>query len=208
MISVLLVSLGSLILVVLGILCLPLSYRIHFKKHDHTALLGRVSWSGLVVASYQIGEGLKLRALGIPISLSTRLSATKARPTKDRVEKKTRRRGKLLSLDFKAMWFILRDVIQHVRPKRLEGDLRLGFEDPYYSGLVSALLSTLSWWEKYSLRLTPVFEEASLEGWFLVEGKVIPLMVLYYGLKGYAPIFVENINRKLKLRGRKVENHV
>jgi hypothetical protein len=58
------------------------------------------------------------------------------------------------------------------------------------------------------VRLTPVYDEEVLEGWFLIEGRVIPIAVLYIAVRGYTPVFFGNIRSKLGLFERKVERHV
>jgi len=190
MLILLLFVLGVLI-VLIGLLSLPFSYQAQFSSGEQTTLAALISWSGLVVGRYKLGQGVEIRVCGYRLSLS-RGSPKQA---KGRTKKDKSRKRSWPSIDLKALWSIVRKVIEHISPQRIEADLRFGFEDPYYTGVIGAFLYT-----KYgggSVQLTPVYDEEVLEGWFLVEGRVIPAVVLYLALRGYAPVFFRNIKAKL-----------
>ena len=122
------------------------------------------------------------------------------------IKKAKRQKRKWPNLDLRVLWSIARQVVGHISPQRTEADLRFGFEDPYYTGVIGAFLYTS--FGGRSVRLTPVFEEEVLEGWFLVEGRVIPIVVLYLALRGYAPVFFRNIRAKFRGNERKVRKYV
>ena len=206
MVVVLLYVLGLLLLLLVGLLFLPLNYQVQFSSDEKTTLAARMSWSGLVAGSYKVGRGVKFRVLGYRISFS-RSSPRKAKQRNegDAKNKKTKKR-RVPNIDIKVVWSIARKVIKHLSPQRIEADLRFGFEDPYYTGIMGALLYTR--FGGSSVRLTPVYDEEVLEGWFLVEGRVIPIVVLYVALRGYAPVVFRNIRTKFRSNERKVDKYV
>lgn len=69
---------------------------------------------------------------------------------------------------------------KHTRPMRLEAEGYYGFEDPYYTGLACALINCTSpHGDKYNINLTPVFDEEVIEGSFIVEGRIVPAVLLW-----------------------------
>ncbi|MDP3488192.1 MAG: DUF2953 domain-containing protein [Bacillota bacterium] len=206
MVVVLLSILGSLLLVLIGLLLLPITYQAQFSSDEKTTLATRISWFGLVVGSYKLGQGVELRVCGYRVSLS-RGSPKKPKERKEGdIQKEKSKRRKRPNLDLRALWSIARKVIEHVSPQRIEAGLRFGFEDPYYTGVIGAFLYTR--FGGSSVRLTPVYDEEVLEGWFLVEGRVIPVVVLYVALRGYAPVVFRNIQAKFRPNERKVDKYV
>lgn len=206
MVAVLLSILGLLLLLLLGLLLLPLTYQAQFSSDEKTTLATRISWSGLIVGSYKLGKGVEVRVCGYRLSLS-RGSTKKAKVRKEGdIEKTKPKKRNRPNIDLRALWSITRKVIEHVSPRRIEADLRFGFEDPYYTGVIGAFLYTR--FGGSSVRLSPVYDEEVLEGWFLVEGRVMPLVVLYIALRGYAPVIFRNIKAKFRSNERKVDNYV
>ena len=204
-IIVLLSILGLLLAVLIGLLVVPLIYQAHFSSDQKITFATRISWSGLVIGSYKLGQGMELRVCGFQLSLSGGGTKQAKQPVGD-IKKAKRKKRKWPKLDLRVLWSIARKIIGHISPQRIEADLRFGFEDPYYTGVIGAFLYTK--FGERSVRLTPVFDEEVLEGWFLVEGRVIPMVVLYLALRGYAPVFFRNIRAKFRGNERKVSKYV
>lgn len=93
-------------------------------------------------------------------------------------------------------------MIRHVFPRKLSGDITFGFEDPATTGEVLALLG-LAWiWYEDKLRVTPVFDEKVLEGELTFRGRVIPGVLLFWGLM---ILMNREIRGLLLRRGRKMD---
>lgn len=63
-------------------------------------------------------------------------------------------------------------LLRFLKPKRLRADIHYGFEDPYYTGKVLAVLAMLYPVYGESLSIYPDFEKKRLEGSVSVKGKI------------------------------------
>lgn len=85
----------------------------------------------------------------------------------------------LLKVDYcEELWKTVKRVMGHSLPKTLEIRGRLGFSDPYYTGLFAAVSSIFP-----SIFVTPVFTEPIRDITFHIEGRVIPFSILCEVLK-------------------------
>jgi hypothetical protein len=61
---------------------------------------------------------------------------------------------------------------------------RYGFEDPYYTGLACAVINcTAPHGDKYNINLTPVFDDEIIEGNYIIEGRIVPAVLLWIFVK-------------------------
>lgn len=63
-------------------------------------------------------------------------------------------------------------LVKHILPRKLEGRVRFGFEDPYTTGQVLTYISPFYGWYAGKVEVIPVFEEAALEGNLRLKGRI------------------------------------
>lgn len=61
-------------------------------------------------------------------------------------------------------------ILRHIRPRKLEGYLTLGLEDPYTMGKVMSAAAFFWPWYQETFRLTPVFDEKVIDGEVSIRG--------------------------------------
>lgn len=71
-----------------------------------------------------------------------------------------------------AIYKELRYLWKKSRPRRIEGELKFGFEDPSLTGMCMGALSVLYAWYPKKFRLLPDFEQEILEGRLLIKGRI------------------------------------
>lgn len=71
-----------------------------------------------------------------------------------------------------AVWKEVQYLWKKFRPKRIEGKITFGFDDPSITGLCMGGVSMLCAWYPEKLRIIPDFEQMILEGDVLIKGKV------------------------------------
>lgn len=99
----------------------------------------------------------------------------------------------------KSFRHILR-MTKHILPRKMEGSLVFGFEDPSVTGQAAALCSLA--YARYgdSLQITPLFDEQILEALVKGKGRIFLGIVLYWCLR---VLMNKNIRRLLFKRRRK-----
>jgi len=95
----------------------------------------------------------------------------------------------------RQVWFL----IKHVFPRKLKGNIRFGFDDPYRTGQVLTAISPFYALYARSVEVVPVFDEKVLEGELHLKGHIRAAAVLWAG----ARVFMNKNFRKLlrKFRG-------
>ena len=76
-------------------------------------------------------------------------------------------------------------LIKHIRPRKLSGTVKYGFEDPSLTGKSLALISVFYPVMPKRLEITPVFDEEVFECDVTVKGRFLLIILLVYGLKIY-----------------------
>ena len=84
-----------------------------------------------------------------------RLTIAKIRAIRGKV-----RDGKAL---LKTVWPVLKKILAHLRPRKAQGFVRYGFEDPAATGMVTGLLASLCLPLPKKLKIYPDFQEKVLE---------------------------------------------
>ena len=74
-------------------------------------------------------------------------------------------------------------VLRHIFPRKLNGFVRFGFEDPSVTGMVSGVLGILYAGSEGAFHALPDFEEVCLEGDVSFSGRIIPGYIVFQGLK-------------------------
>lgn len=70
-----------------------------------------------------------------------------------------------------AIYREIRYLWKKSRPRRVEGEVRFGFEDPALTGICMGALSVLYAWYPKKFRLLPDFDQEILEGDLLIKGR-------------------------------------
>lgn len=81
-----------------------------------------------------------------------------------------------------AIYKELRYLWKKSRPRRIEGQLHFGFEDPSVTGMCMGALSVLYAWYPKKFQLLPDFEREVLEGDILIKGRIrlyIAVLILW-----------------------------
>lgn len=210
-IYVLLWLLLALLLLVLLILALAVDYRVKARAEDDklefTAML---SWAGVLKGAYTLGEDLRVKVAGFPIKTSVITSRKKQAGSKSEAtikkksaRKKSKKNG--FPLGLRQALGLAKDLLRYLRPRTLQADLQIGFDDPYHTGLMMAFVYT-ALGQVSGFKITPVFDEAVLSGSFLMEGRVRPLALVVIALRTFGPVFLGNIKRKFTNKREETQN--
>ena len=76
-------------------------------------------------------------------------------------------------------------LIKHIRPRKLSGTVKYGFEDPSLTGKSLAVISIFYPVLPKDLEITPVFDDQVFECDLTVKGRFFLIILLVYGLKIY-----------------------
>jgi hypothetical protein len=63
-------------------------------------------------------------------------------------------------------------LVRHVFPRRLHGEIRFGFDDPYTTGQILTWISPFYGLYAGKINLIPVFEEKTLDGKISLKGRI------------------------------------
>ncbi len=81
--------------------------------------------------------------------------------------------------------------IGHIMPRKCKGFLRIGMEDPAWTGRILSILGVLYPLYGEKIKIIPEFEQRVFEGEILLAGRIRTVVLLRIGLKLY-------FNRELK----------
>ena len=68
---------------------------------------------------------------------------------------------------------------KHLMPQKFTGTLKFGFDDPYYTGMLSAALSPFYGAYGKNVSITPYFDREILEGDLFLKGRISIGLILY-----------------------------
>lgn len=72
----------------------------------------------------------------------------------------------------KLIWKQFITLIKHISPRRIKGQIRFGFDDPYQTGQVLTYISPFYGRYLREVSIIPVFEEAVLDGELYIRGRI------------------------------------
>ena len=132
--------------------------------------------------------GLLRRILSVPRRLVEKIR--KIRLTIREICDRIRRWKDFLTLDTtkRAVKFLLgtgRDLLRHILPRKVRGDITVGFDDPSVTGRVLAAAGVLYPLYKENVQITPVFDRKILEGELRIRGRIFGAMFLWTAWKVY-----------------------
>lgn len=76
-------------------------------------------------------------------------------------------------------------LLRHVRPRKLRGWLKFGFDDPAYTGLSLGAVSVIYPWYHKTFTVEPDFQSKILEADLYLRGRVFGAYALYIFIKVY-----------------------
>ncbi len=100
-----------------------------------------------------------------------------------------------------AYYFVKAEVItllKHIRPRKINGFIHFGFDDPSYTGKLLGLIYIFTRGTHKNFQINADFENRVLEGDIHIKGRVQVIVLLIVGLKLY-----RNENLKLVLERRR-----
>ena len=80
--------------------------------------------------------------------------------------------SKIHQAAFRKIVGTLKKMLLRLKPKKIDGTVEFGFEDPYWTGKVLAWASVFYPWYADSLEVLPNFEEQVLDGSLEIKGKL------------------------------------
>lgn len=191
------------------ILVIPFQYSCSGFKYEKTFVEAKVKWlyGGLkFVFSYdsEIGTLKEFRLFGIkPSSKENKESSAKKKNTK----KKKKSSGKigisLMKELFKEGLAAFKKVFNKIKPKKFMLSAKVGFDDPYNTGVLRAVLSIFQKEiQRYDVKIDTIFDDEVIEGRFLIQGRIIIAELIPIAIKF---MFSRPVKNMFKIRkGKKV----
>ena len=87
-----------------------------------------------------------------------------------------------------AVKFLLgrgRALLVHILPRKVRGNVTVGFEDPAMTGQLLAAAGVFYPLYKENIQITPVFDRQVLEGDFLIKGRIFGAAFVWTAWKIY-----------------------
>lgn len=187
-----------LLILLLFILLIPFSYKLRGVSREKKTVWADLHWLfGLlgITGTYELGTGFtgKVRIFGIPIRMSaedlSKMGKSKVKKEKEQEEKKKKKKKKnnrIKVFTLEGLQYVLHSVntvLRQVLPRRFEGYGILGFDDPYYTGILSAVLESLRGIGAHNMKLEYAFDREVFEGELYLEGRIIIIVLLYIALR-------------------------
>lgn len=204
-----------------AIIFIPYNYYAAGENLDLPQLQGSVSWlfggikisfnrrskqnSEIILTIFGFKKKVKIRPKSASAKENLKIDMNDIKNRKTRRSHKHTNFFKYIKRDIveKAITSLLK-ILKHCLPKRLSVDTRIGFNNPFYTGLLSAFTSQSSvWLKKYDINIQPVFEEEIIEGRFLIGGQIwLPYLILvmigFLITKPIRNIFISQLKTKIK----------
>lgn len=108
-----------------------------------------------------------------------------------------------------AIWKILKQLWRRLKPRKLEGSVRFGLEDPYNTGRILVVLALCYFLYGEHVEITPEFEQRILVGEIKASGRIqllwILILAIRFGLNDSIMKTYEDFHRFGK--GKKKRSH-
>ena len=110
--------------------------------------------------------------------------------------------GFLTSRTFKEAFRVIKTeglvILKHIRPKKITGYVKFGFDDPALTGQVLGVAGMFYPVLPKKLAVIPDFEEARLEADVKVKGRIFLIVLIVHGLKIYRDKYVNRVIKKFQ----------
>lgn len=206
MINIILWLLAALGLALILPLIVPFTYKAYIKKSDLLYVYGNFAWlfkAVKVEAIKESGEAFKV-ALKIFGRFDILLDSTKFNKGKEKDNKKNKKNKKKSSKGFnldliKGVISLAKEILIHIKPKRLYIKARIGFDDPSNTGILCALKYQFQHLiQNYEVYIEPVFDDEVLEGEIDIRGRLVVVSLIYYAIKAFWPFIINKTKNKIK----------
>lgn len=208
LLRILLAILIIILILLILILLIPYKYRIK-SDNIREKIEVRVSCLfGIFKISYlkYMDKSYKDEFILSIFNLSKKIDSSggKSKTTKNKDKKEKRKRSISLSKVTKTIVdraiLLSKRIWRHIRPRHISADLKFGFNDPMYTGLVYGLYCSLSHLLGRDFQLSPNFDEEEIRGGFQVIGEVWMFYILIAFLKF---IFSPPVRKEIKFNKNK-----
>lgn len=178
----------------MAVLFIPVKYAISGKKDHDSQLHVNVSWAfNLVKTDMTFKCGSKLNTdfavAGYSVDIESgykkeeKLSCEKEKKA-GKGKKKMHIRQILSKSMFKSIRVLISDFLRLLKPEKLKLIGIIGFEDPYYTGMICSLIYGLKGQLKSSdIDVTSAFDREVFEGNFEIEGKLTVAAFMFILMK-------------------------
>lgn len=187
------------------ILLIPVRLCLAVNNSRGVYIDGRVCYgAGLFCCSYYGHAGhciTTFKALGLPLYSS---SSVKDRPVGSGEETP----GIISAYRSKRKYFkyipgLVRDTIKTTLGKQGTLKLKLGFEDPAYTGMAAGLMACISAHCSGVLQYTPDFSGKNFEVDLYLKGVIIPVVLVFIGFKHGAVYIRDRFLERINVKGGK-----
>lgn len=187
--------LAALFILLTLILVMPIEFIVDGQKYEKAFIKAGFLWFmgavGFQFIKVQSEEAIMcIRILGfkktINISkIDKNRSKVKKKP-KEKPKEKNYSRNYLESDFLKCALKSSIKVLNHMKPKKFVVEGRIGFEDPYITGIVCAISNVLcKELKKANIKVYTVFDEEIFEGKCLIQGRMVLAYMAYVALRLY-----------------------
>ncbi|ABR49079.1 hypothetical protein Amet_2929 [Alkaliphilus metalliredigens QYMF] len=219
-----------LLAILLLILIIPVDYHLMASKDLVVTFKGHIGWFWhLVKVDFTIinnsPKAIRIKLLGLPISIHTsgeeRKTYKKKQESKKPKKKKTTKKKVKYKNKFPLAWehvtrelldvifLAIKRVLHHLKPKKFRLEGVYGFDDPYYTGIILAITSSLQpLFNDSPLEITPSFGETKLEGELEVHGRIIVILFLWIVLQLTLSKPIRKILKILFIKEKEEKKHV
>ncbi len=98
----------------------------------------------------------------------------------------------------RVVLYRLKKILKSILPRRFNGSIRFGLEDPFVTGVLAGGASVF--YPKYyrNLSIQADFDEPGFEGDFALRGRIVIGVIAYHGLRLYMDRRIRRIIKKFK----------
>lgn len=209
--TILLIIILILCAIIVSLLFLPYEYRIKVEKYEDIIAVGSVNWLfGIVKVvfkyKYPNKKFIYVSVIGIKKNID-RSNSGKSKKKSDTKEKKhDEKDGKFSLSDLLEGKFVervlnmIKTVYRHIKPKKIKLNASVGFEDPYYTGMLCGIKNIYSnEFRKLNLNIETFFDREILEGILFIRGRIIPGLLIYPALRLY-------LSKPRKIKSKKIKS--
>lgn len=202
-----------LLVILMLILIIPIDYNLEISKYADVILKGRIGcfWRLLKINLTIVMTKSKIidvKILGFPISLRPKRKEKSKKihnkQLENEMQQKKDKRNFSLSMKYfskdllNAILVTFKDILKHLKPTGFTLKATYGFDDPYYTGLLLVITSSLYPLVKDSstIEIIPSFEETTIKGEMDLQGRIVVILLVLIILK---LIFQKPIRRIIKM---------
>ncbi len=197
--------LAALFILLTLILIVPFEFKVDAQKNEITFVKAKVLWLFGAFGFYFTKVYSQKAIMFIRIfCLKKRINISKANKKEKKVERKSKEKEN--SVNYMEPEFLkcalncIKKVLNHVKPKEFAIECRLGFEDPYITGIACAVLNVFHQELKMAnINVNTVFDEEVFEGKGLIQGRVVLAYMACIALRLYLSR-PDKINHKPKFK--------